>query len=317
MVTRPAVTLTLIAILTASASVVLDAQRGGGGGARMGAATASGAGVMNGGTRGAGGGMQGGGGGGMRGGGGGMQGGGGGGGMRGGGGGGGRGGGGFRFQGRVNMPSALPSINRPSFPIDGFNRPAFPLSGPLGFGPAPRSPFDARRGTFTRIHPFGSYGSSIGYGYGAAYGPSYEPESTYDKMYRTPPEPEATTGTLFLEVTPSTALVFVDSAYVGTVSDLQTRGVMLSQGRHWLDLEAPGYEKKTIEITIRAGEPLHYRFDLVAMRSVAATVVPERQETMYAIPGCYGGNRPPVAANLPRGCDIAKVRVIRPQPRVN
>ena len=304
MATRRAVTLILIAIFTASAPVVLDAQRGGGG-ARMGAANMGGAsGPGTGGMRGGGGGA------------------GGGGGNPGPGGAGNPGprGGGFRFQGRVNMPfvpPALPSINRPSFPIDGFNRPAFPLSGPLGFGPALRSPFDARRGTFTRIHPFGSYGASLGYGYGAAYGPSYVPESTYDKMFRTPPETDVTTGTLFPEVTPSTALVFVDSAYVGTVSDLQTRGVMLSQGRHWLDLEAPGFEKKTIEITIRPGEPLRFRFDMVPVRTAAATTVPERPETMYAIPGCYGGNRPPVAANLPRGCDIAKVRVIRPQPRVN
>jgi hypothetical protein len=34
---------------------------------------------------------------------------------------------------------------------------------------------------------------------------------------------------------------------------------------------------------------------------------------MYAIPGCYGGNTPPVQANLPAGCDIAKVRVLRPR----
>ncbi|HYS24013.1 MAG TPA: hypothetical protein VEP46_00375 [Vicinamibacterales bacterium] len=296
--TRHVVTFALVTMFAASATAVLDAQRGGG--ARMGAANMGGAaGPSTGGVRG--------------------------GGPRGGGnpgpgagagrgGGAGRGSGGFRFQGRVNTPPALRSINRPSFPVDGLNRPAFPLSGPLGFGPQPRSPFDARRGTFTRIHPFNSFGAP--FGYGAAYGPSYEPESTYDKLYRTP-QPEETTGALFLDVMPSTALVFVDSALVGSVADLQARGVMLSQGRHWLDLEAPGYEKKTIEITIRAGEPLRYRFDMVPVRTAAVTVVPERPETMYAIPGCYGGNRPPVAANLPRGCDIAKIRVIRPQPRVN
>jgi len=56
---------------------------------------------------------------------------------------------------------------------------------------------------------------------------------------------------------------------------------------------------------------------MTATRTAAVTIVPERPETMYAIPGCYGGNRPPIAEKLPRGCDIAKVRVIRPQPRVN
>jgi hypothetical protein len=284
--TRLAVTLTLVAMFAASAPVVLDAQ--GGGRAAMGAG--------NGGGNGGGGGARTGG-------------------RSGGAQGGARGGGGFRGQGRGNVPPALPSINSPSFPIGGLNRPAFPLSGPLGFGPAQRSPFDARRGTFTRLHRDGSLGFSAGYG--VPYDPSYVPESTYDKLYRTPPEPEATTGALLLDVTPSTALVFVDSALVGSVADLQGRGVTLSPGRHWLDLEAPGFDKKTIEITIRTGEPLRYRFDMVATRTAAATIVPERPETMYAIPGCYGGNRPPVAANLPAGCDIARVRVIRPQPRAN
>lgn len=296
---RHVATFALVTMFAASVPAILDAQRGGGG-ARMGAANMGGAvnGVASGGGRG-----------GMRGGGPGAGGG-------AGRGGGFRGGGGFRFQGRLNVPPALPSINRPSFPIENLNRPSFPLSAPLGFGPIQRSPFDARRGTFTRLHPFDSFGYGYG-GYGVPYGPSYEPESTYEKMYRTPPQPEETMGALLLEVTPPDALVFVDSAYVGTVTDLQTRGVTLTPGRHWLDLEAPGFEKKTIEITIRPGEPLRYHFDMVPVRTAAATIVPERPETMYAIPGCYGGNRPPVAANLPRGCDIAKVRVIRPQPRVN
>jgi hypothetical protein len=292
-------------LTAASPSTVLEAQRGGGG-AQMGA------GNMGGGMRSGGGGM--------RSGGGARNGGGGGGGARSGGGRGNNNPGGFRNPGRVNMPGALPSINRPSFPIGGLNRPSFPLSGPLGFGPARRSPFDAR-GAYTRLGQSGSFGGYGGYGgYGSfdgvAYGPSYVPESTYDKMYRTQQEPEETMGALFLDVTPASALVSVDSALVGTVGDL-ARGVTLTPGRHWVDLEAAGFEKKTIEITIRPGEPLRYRFDMTAARMAAVTIVPERPETMYAIPGCYGGNRPPVAANLPRGCDIAKVRVIRPQPRTN
>ncbi|HXD20868.1 MAG TPA: hypothetical protein VN654_27850 [Vicinamibacterales bacterium] len=297
--TRHVFTFALVTMFAASAPAVLDAQRGGGarmGGANMGGATnGGGAGANTGGMRG-GGGARGG-----RGAGGGAR------------GGRGAGGGGLQIQAGVNFPAfRIPppaglSISRPI----GSQITGVETNPPPGFGPQRRSPFDARRGTFTRLHPFNSFG----YGYGAVSGPSYEPESTYEKLYRTP-QVEETSGALLLDVTPPTALVFVDSALVGSVADLQARGVTLSQGRHWLDLEAPGYEKKTIEITIRPGEPLRYRFDMVPVRT-AATVVPERPETMYAIPGCYGGNRPPVAANLPRGCDIAKVRVIRPQPRVN
>ena len=249
---------------------------------------------------------------------------GGGGGGRGGGrGGGGRAGAGGRGGRAVMIPrdaQPSPSINSPSFPVGGLNSPSFPLRGPLGVGPVPPSPFDARPGTYTRLHRIPpSLGVPFGYGYGGPFygGDFYAGESTYEKMYRRY-EPESTAGTLFLDVTPASTLVFVDTAYVGSVADLQARGVPLSAGRHYLDLEATGYDKKAIEITIAAGEPLRYRYDMTPTQRAAATVVPPGPpQTMYAIPGCYGGNRPPVAANLPSGCDIAKVRVIRPQPRVN
>jgi hypothetical protein len=218
-------------------------------------------------------------------------------------------------------PAPSPSINSPSFPVSGLNSPSFPLRGPLGIGPAPPSPFDAGPDTYTRLHPIPPslgvpFGFGIGYGY-PYYGHSYRHESTYEKMYRRY-EPAITDGALFLDVTPAAALVFVDTAYVGSVGDLQARGVSLPAGRHYLDLEAPGYDRRTIEITITAGEPLRYRYEMTpAQRAAAIVLPPGPPQTMYAIPGCYGGNRPPVAANLPRGCDIAKVRVIRPQPRAN
>jgi PEGA domain len=289
--TRLAVGLAFVALFMISTANVLDAQRGGGGarggGAAMGAGGGRAGGMVSPSS--------------------------------------GRGGGagrsGFRIQGRVNVPPASPSINRPSFPIDGLNRPAFPLSGPLGFGRTQRSPFDARRGTYTRLQQFASipYGYG-GYGYGydvPAYGDSFVPESTYEKLYRTP-EPPITEGTLFVDVTPVTALVYIDNAYVGNVADLQTRGLTLPGGRHWVDLEAPNYDKKTFEVTIRAGEPLQYRFEMTPTRRAEVIPAPPRPpQTMYMIAGCYAGNRPPVSANLPKGCDVSKVRVIRPQPRTN
>ena len=300
--TKLAVTFTLVAMFAASAPIVIDAQRfgspfaeshGGGGGGR------------GDGSHGGGGGGDG---------------------SRGGGGGGrgdGRGGGQPtpHVQGRVIRPPAplSPSLNRPSFVIDGLNRPSFPVNEPLRIGPVRRSPFDARPGTYTRrSRGLQSFGIPLDYGFGE---PGYNPyadTTIYDSQQQAEREAEIMAGALFLDVTPSTALVFVDTAYVGSVQDLQARGVTLSPGRHWLDLEAPGFDKQTIEITIRAGEPLRYRVDLTPTRRAEITVMPPRPpETMYAIPGCYGGNRPPVAANLPKGCDIAKVRVIRPQPRTN
>lgn len=284
---RLAVGLTLVAMFALSYSIALDAQRGGGaGGGRAGGGARGGnAGAMTRPAPGRGGVVTG---------------------RR-----------GFQFRGRINVPPALPSINRPAFPIDGLNRPAFPLSGPLGFGRMQRSPFDARRGTYTRLQQFGGvpYGYG-GYGFGydvPAYGDSYVPESTYEKLYRTP-EPVITEGALLFDVTPATALVYIDGAYVGNVADLQPNGLTLAGGRHWVDLEAPNYDKKTIEVTIRAGEELRYRFDMTPIRRADVIAAPPRPpQTMYMIAGCYAGNRPPVAANLPSGCDIAKVRVIRPQ----
>ena len=217
-------------------------------------------------------------------------------------------------------PEAPPSssMNSPSFPVTGLNRPSFPLRGPLGVDPVPASPFDARPGTYTRLHPIPpSLGIPFGYGYS---GPFYGAESTYEKLYRTPQQ-EVTTGTLFLDVTPAGAQIFVDTAYVGSVNDVQPRGLTLSAGRHFLGLEAPGYERKTIDVAIAPGEPLRYRYDMTPVQRAetapAPPVAARPPQTMYAISGCYGGNRPPVAANLPKGCDVKNVRVIRPQPRAN
>jgi len=219
----------------------------------------------------------------------------------------------------INRPSfPLDGLNRPSFPLDGLNRPSFPLQGPLGMGPVPPSPFDARPRTFaprfnTRSRGPRAFGIPLGYGFGL---PAYV--DTYPRDTRAPArEEEIVNGVLYLDVTPRTAMVFIDTAFVGSVEDVLVNGVTLSRGRHWLEIEAPEYEKKLIEIVITPGQPLRYRVDLTPVRRAALTVIPPRPpETMYAIPGCYGGNRPPVAAALPQGCDIAKVRVLRP-PRPN
>ena len=189
---------------------------------------------------------------------------------------------------------------------------------PPGFDDAmPQSPFAARPFTYaprvSRSRGPRPFGMPLGYGFGV---PAYA--DTYPKDHAPAAvQPESVDSTLVLDVTPRTSLVFVDSAYVGTVDDLAMRGLTLSRGRHWLELEAPDYEKTLTEITITPGRPLRYRVDLVPVRRAALVVIPPRPpDTMYAIPGCYGGNRPPAVATLPPGCDIANVRVLRP-PRLN
>jgi hypothetical protein len=240
---------------------------------------------------------------------------------------------GQRGGGRGQRPSppppatpAPPSMNQPSFPLQGLNRPSFEINRPFGIDPPAPSPFAAGPTTyapgFSFPQPRGRGRRSIGipgsYGFGPTYGgTTYGSTTKRNRRTAAAPEPEIVNGTLLLDVTPRTALVFIDTAYVGTVDDLFS-GVTLSRGRHWLELEATEYEKKLIEINITPGQPLRYRADLAPVRRAALTVIPPRPpQTMYAIPGCYGGNKPPVAATLPPGCDIAKVRVLRPQQSAN
>jgi len=167
------------------------------------------------------------------------------------------------------------------------------------------SPFGVGPHYYNRQQPYSiPYGAPYGYGYGA---PGYS-----DTYTTPPPPPQADTALLLLSVTPSTAMVSVDDAFVGSVSDLQP-GLELSPGHHWIDLEAPGFDRKTFEINATPGRPARYQAELTPIRTASLAPPALRPpQTMYAIPGCYGGNTPPVQANLPTGCDIAKVRVIRP-----
>jgi hypothetical protein len=173
----------------------------------------------------------------------------------------------------------------------------------LGFGRTP-SPFRVGPGYYNQQHSSIPYGVPYGYGYGAPY---------EDASVMPPPPSQDDVALLFLDVMPSTAMVFADTGFVGSAFDLRS-GLRLSPGHHWIDLEATGYEKKTFELTAIPGQPVSYQTELTPVRTAALSAVPPHPpQTMYAIPGCYGGNTPPVQANLPAGCDIAKVRVLRPR----
>ena len=41
-------------------------------------------------------------------------------------------------------------------------------------------------------------------------------------------------------------------------------------------------------------------------------IVPGKPKTIYVIPGCYAGDKPPRPEWLPRGCDRSRMRVIPP-----
>jgi hypothetical protein len=149
----------------------------------------------------------------------------------------------------------------------------------LGFGLWAGYPF---------AYPYAYYDpfySPYGYGYPAAY-PPYDyayPETTYPAYppasgypasapppaasYESAPgsigvQPGQTnTGGLSFEVTPSTAQVFVDGTYVGTVGQFTptSQPLGLTSGRHQVEIRAPGYRTITFDPDVVAGQVIPYQ----------------------------------------------------------
>jgi len=129
--------------------------------------------------------------------------------------------------------------------------------------------------------------------------------------------PPIAKGGLRLESSPRSAQVFVDGLYIGLVDDfgLSGRELDLDEGRHRVELRADGYTTLGFDVRITANQTTRYRGDLQKLSAPPAAVVPAPlpipPKTMYIIPNCYAGDRPPSRA-LPRGCDIAKLIVRKP-----
>ena len=186
-----------------------------------------------------------------------------------------------------------------------------------------RSPFDATPSTYAphyttpfrrrpeRFHPF-SPGYAPGYGYEAPF--SGDAVQSAVAPHDLSGGQLDASGRLELDVEPRSAQVYVDGFYVGTVDDFWRSGVTLPAGRHWVDLRSPGYEMLTIPVDIAAralGQPTRFRGVLTALHTPPPQAIPARRpETMYVIPGCYAGNRPPRQSTLARGCDVAGLYVL-------
>ena len=180
--------------------------------------------------------------------------------------------------------------------------PAGGLTPRFGEGP----PFRTRRPS-----PYG-YGAYAPFGYGY-------PETGYGspdvESRRSSRAPAPSTGLLRLAVTPSSAQVFVDSYYVGTVEDINAQQVIeLDAGPHRLELRAPQYQTVSVDVRILALETVTYRGALEPTRAQAAPPVagPSIPTVMYVIPNCYMGNLPPRQNRLPSGCDVKQVQVLKP-----
>jgi len=177
-------------------------------------------------------------------------------------------------------------------------------AGPDTYAPHYTSPSPDRPRMFHGFSPI-----LFGYGYaltphaGLYGGPGFSSEP-----HEATAGPRDMSGSLYLEVEPTTAQVYVDGFYMGIVDDFGRTGVTLPTGRHRIELRASGYEALTIDVNIVAGQPTRYHGKLPAERRPAVDAVPPRTHgDLFVIPGCYAGDRPPRESALPHGCDIARM----------
>ena len=123
-------------------------------------------------------------------------------------------------------------------------------------------------------------------------------------------------GTLFLDIQPGNAQVFVDGYYAGTPNDLnaQHRGLVLEPAPHTIGVSAPGYEPVTFDVRVAPNESLVFRQVLKTMEPARAPApaAPIPASTFYLIPGCYMGNIPPKDARLPATCDVSRTVTLQP-----
>lgn len=219
----------------------------------------------------------------------------------------------------VPGPSVNPAPPKPApAPQPPATRPSPPDVGP----PALSSPFDAGPFTYAPRYdrpsrpprpPFnwgsGFFGSS---GYGAPF--EILPSTPQTESRTAPDEQLSQSGVLELEIEPRTADVYVDGFFVGTADDVVQNGLVLRAGHHWVDVRSPGYDTLTLQVNIVIGQYVRYRRDLRLASGPASSAPSARPatgpQTIYVIPGCYGGNRPPNESALPLGCNIANLKIV-------
>jgi len=81
---------------------------------------------------------------------------------------------------------------------------------------------------------------------------------TYDAA--APPSPDEA-ATIVLQVQPTSAQVFVDGEFVGTVDDLQS-AVTVAPGVHRVEFRAPGFDPIVVDIRVAPGGRITYRATL-------------------------------------------------------
>ena len=176
----------------------------------------------------------------------------------------------------------------------------------------PRPPVDGRGSG--PGHPGRGGGSwpSTGWGYWPYY-PEPEPAPTSTRGER---EPGLAGGRLQLRVAPGDALVYIDGGFEGAADDLREPGALLRPGSHRVRVEARGFATHTFDVRVDDGETVTHRAALErAPRSRESAAPPLTRssaappaQTLYVIPRCYAGNKPPDPTTR---CDLTQLRTIR------
>jgi len=142
-------------------------------------------------------------------------------------------------------------------------------------------------------------------------------------------------GRLRVDVVPSSARVYVDGSFIGTVSDVNYRSgeYRLPPGSHRVSVRAPGYEGSGASLWVPPGQSVMYQdyLDRPAVRYRSSsylrpvssyysrpswyyagsfqTTAPQGPPPMYVIPGCYASDAPPQRPEkLPPGCKLENLK---------
>lgn len=153
--------------------------------------------------------------------------------------------------------------------------PHFFFSFGLSVGYPVAFPYGAYYSPYAYAYPYPVYGypsygvaTDSGYGAGAYYSTGsstntvaggYPDNSSYEN---------SNYGGLSFDINPSDAAVFVDSKYVGTVSDFsaQQPPLALKLGKHHIDIRAQGYETMSFDTDVVAGEVTPYQGQMKVIR---------------------------------------------------
>jgi hypothetical protein len=140
---------------------------------------------------------------------------------------------------------------------------------------------------------------------------------------------------LRVDVVPSTARVYVDGSYIGTVSDVNYRsgGYRMSPGSHRVTVRAPGYQGSGASVWVPPGQSVlyqdyldrslsrvtyrptfvpvsHYRHPSRYAGSPFRSIARQGPPPTYVIPGCFAGDAPPRPEKLLPGCKVEDLKKI-------